>query len=80
MAPLQLLEDRKEIMGKRELHSDSLEYRDSRFAFERAISTGVLSDVAGDDNYAGDFVYMYSKGRNDYFKHYASGQVVVNYL
>lgn len=43
-------------------------YRDHMKAFEDAINKGTLSREKG-DNYAGDYMYMYSDDEKDYFKH-----------
>lgn len=44
------------------------EFFDSNVIFENAIRDGILSDKESDQNYAGNFMYMYSKNGIHYFK------------
>ena len=46
-----------------------IEINDSREAFEDAIADGRLSECPEDDNYAGDYMYMYTQDGWDMFKH-----------
>ena len=43
--------------------------RDANNAFDHAVDKQTLSDNPQDFNYAGDYMYMYSEGNKDYFKH-----------
>lgn len=45
-------------------------------AFDRAVNNRTLSPVDGDNNYAGDFMFMYSKDGDDYFKNIISRDYV----
>ena len=44
--------------------------------FEHAIFAGVLSNRQGHPRYAGQFMYMHSDERFDYFKHISTRQYV----
>lgn len=44
-------------------------YHDAEKLFSQAIMTGRLSEVEGSANFAGDFMYMGSKGGRHLFKH-----------
>ena len=43
-------------------------FKDSNQAFQEAITAGRLSDIPGQSNYAGNYMYMGTEGRRDLFK------------
>lgn len=46
-----------------------MEMRDPDTAFNNAIEQGLLSSQESAVNYADHYMYMYSRGPHDYFKH-----------
>jgi hypothetical protein len=48
----------------------------SNKAFDNAIDKGLLSDNHKANNYAGSFMYMYSRNGNDYFKNIITRQYI----
>ena len=49
-----------------------MEFNDSEQAFNNAIVLGILSSDKKNECYAGNYMYMYTAGDEDYFKHIVS--------
>jgi len=49
--------------------SDEITHRDPDRAFNQAIEIGVMSTDPESPHFAGNFMYMFTKARCDYFKH-----------
>lgn len=58
-----------DIMKKMADEEFKPEFKDSQQVFQDAIDKGVLSTNPDDTNYAGNFMYMYTTGGEDHFKH-----------
>jgi len=58
-----------------------IHHRDAQQAFRDAIGNSILSQYPSDENYAGNYMYMYSEGIQDAFKHRVSRQYLrTNYV
>lgn len=50
------------------MNKEKLSFVDPQEAFKEAIKTGILSDNETSQNFAGNFMYMYSRDGINYFK------------
>ena len=69
--------DNNRAVKYRDLSAPGVELGDPRAAFSTAIKQGALSSDPNAENYAGHYMYMYSRNGKDYFKHRGTRRYLV---
>ncbi len=60
-----------------DLSAPGVELGDPQAAFSTAIKQGAISSNPNAENYAGHYMYMYSRNGKDYFKHRGTRRYLV---